>query len=57
MRSEEIENDTSKRKKKKKKTHEKSEKEKKKKLFKTHSLITSIYIHLVRKYKVVKIIP
>lgn len=39
-----------------KKTHEKSEK-RKIKHFKTHSLITSIYIHLVRKYKVVKIIP
>lgn len=47
-------------------THQKEKKEKKlmrkvkkekKKLFKTHSLITSIYIHLVRKYKVVKIIP
>lgn len=56
MRSEEIENDTSKRKK-RKKTHEKSEKREEKKRFKTHSLITSIYIHLVRKYKVVKIIP
>lgn len=32
-------------------------KKEKKKCFKTHSLITSIYIHLVRKYKVVKIIP